>query len=189
MHQIEPFYNWRSLYVANEDEKSPFFKHYNNEVFFEHAIYNHYIHPQWDYFGSQTLYAKLLYTNYETGYAIIELFGEWNDVLYNDIMYFYRNVIEILLEAGIRYFILLGENVLNFHSEDTDYYEEWFENLDDGWIVGINFSEHVRNEFSESSIDQYVGFGGTFNEMAWRTLFPDQLFEWINAAMNKRLQM
>ena len=189
MHEIEPYYNWRELYVASEDDKSPFFGHTNSEVYFEHRIYNYIIHPQWDSFGSQTLYTKLLYTNYETGYAILEMFGEWNDVLYNDIMFFYRNVIETLLENGIRYFIIIGENVFDFHSGDTDYYDEWFDNIEDGWILGINFRQHVQQEFSGVSIDQYIGFGGVFNEINWRTLLPDQLFSLLDQMIAKRLSM
>ena len=56
------------------------------------------------------------------------MFGEWNDTLHNDIMFFKRNVIDHLIGQGIRKFILLGENLLNFHgSRDDEYYEEWFE--------------------------------------------------------------
>ncbi len=187
MHEIEPFYNWRELYIASEDKQSPFFNYTNSEVYFEHQIYNYYIHPQWDYFGSQTLYTKLLYTNYQSNYCILEMFGEWNDVLYNDVMYLYRNVVEPLLEAGIKYFTLIGENVLNFHSGDTDYYEEWFDNIEEGWIIGINFRNHIRNEFCLASIDQYIGFGGKFDDFSWRNFLPDQLFGMIDTLIMKRL--
>ncbi len=189
MHEIEPFYSWRELYLACEDEKSPFFGYQNSEVFYEHVIYDRYIHPQWDYFGSQTLYTKLLYANYNKAFCIFEMFGEWNDILYNDVMFFYRNVVEPMLDEEIRYFILLGENVLNFHSGDTDYYEEWFDNIEKGWIIGINFRDHVRSEFSSSFIDQYIAFGGKFDEMPWRNFFPDQLFDHIDTVIVKRLQM
>ena len=74
MHNLEPFYNWRELYVASEDERSPFFGRQNSEVWYENVIYDHYIHPRWDYFGSQTLYLKLLFVQYEQQYCIIELF-------------------------------------------------------------------------------------------------------------------
>ncbi len=172
MHNLEPFYNWRELYVASEDERSPFFGRQNSEVWYEHVIYNHYIHPQWDYFGSQTLYLKLLFVQYQQQYCIIELFGEWNDVLYNDVMFLYRNVIEELMEQGIKYFILIGENVFDFHSDTDDYFAEWFDNLDDGWIIGINFRHHVKQEFKEANIDQYLIFGGEFDELAWRMAHP-----------------
>ncbi len=188
MHTIEPFYSWRDIYVASEDEKSPFYGRQNSEVFFEHVIYDHYIHPQWDYFGSQTLYLKLLYTDYDLKFCIIELFGEWNDVLYNDIMFLYRNVIEELMEQGIQYFILIGENVLDFHSDTDDYYAEWFDNLDEGWIIALNFRDHVREEFEMANIDYFLTFGGGFDEFAWRTLSPAQLFSHLEDQITKRLQ-
>ena len=188
MHNLEPYYNWRELYVASEDERSPFFGRQNSELYFEHAIYNHYIHPQWDHFGSQTLYLKLLFVQYEQQYAIIELFGEWNDVLYNDVMYLYRNVVEELMEQGIKYFILIGENVLDFHSDTDDYFAEWFDNLGDGWIIGLNFRHHVKQEFKEANIDQYLIFGGEFDELAWRKFLPQQLFERLNDWVSKQLR-
>ncbi len=187
MHNLEPFYNWRELYVASEDERSPFFGRQNSEIWYEHVIYNHYIHPQWDYFGSQTLYLKLLFVQYQQQYCIIELFGEWNDVLYNDIMFLYRNVIEELMEQGIKYFILIGENVFDFHSDTDDYFAEWFDNLDDGWIIGINFRHHVKQEFKEANIDQYLIFGGEFDELPWRSLFPEQLYGRLNDWVTKQL--
>ena len=180
MHEIEPFYRWREFYIASEDERSPFYGYKNSEVWYEHAIYDHYIHPQWDFFGSQTLYIKILFVHYDLHFAVIELFGEWNDILYNDIMYLYRNVIEELLQQGIQYFILIGENVLDFHADTDDYFAEWFDQLDDGWIVGLNFRQHVRDEFQQANIGQYLIFGGAFNEFSWRKLLPEQLFNMLN---------
>lgn len=187
MHNIEPFYSWRNLYIAAEDERSPFYGTQNSEVFFEHSIYDHYIHPQWDHFGSQTLYLKLLFVDYEKQYTIIELFGEWNDVLYNDIMFLYRNVVEELMDQGIQYFILIGDNILDFHADTDDYYAEWFDNLIDGWIVALNFRDHVREEFQMANIDHFLAFGGQFDKFAWRTLRPDQLFGLVNDQIMKRL--
>jgi hypothetical protein len=113
--------------------------------------------------------------------------GEWNDTLYNDIMYLYRNVIEILVEQDIKYFILIGENVLEFHSDITDYYEEWFDNVEDGWIIGLNFRDHVLKEFMDANIDYYIAFGGRFGEMVWRKYLPDQLFEVLDNLITRRL--
>jgi hypothetical protein len=189
MHEIEPYYSWRSLYIAADDPNSPFYGKQYSEFEFTDTIYNYVIHPQWDKFESNTLYLKILYVSYESHYCVIELFGEWNDILYNDIMFLYRNVIETLLENDIRYFILIGENVLNFHSDTADYYEEWFDNLDDGWIVGLNFRDHVVHEFSVANLDYYIAFGGRFDMFPWRTLLPDQLFRLLDELMIKRLEM
>jgi len=56
MHDIEPYYKWREYYVASEDEQSPFYGRTYDEFKFTKKIYNYFIHPQWDYIGSQTLY-------------------------------------------------------------------------------------------------------------------------------------
>ena len=187
MHELEPYYNWQHLYQASLDRRSPFYGKQNSEVYFEHTIYNYFIHPQWDDFGSQTLYLKLLYADYDQQYCIIELLGEWNDILYNDVMYLYRNVIEDLLEQEIKYFILIGENVLDFHSDTDDYYAEWFDNIADGWIIGINFRKHVIKEFCDTNIDQFIAFGGGFDAFEWRKLQPEQLFSFLSNLIIKRL--
>ena len=101
--------------------------------------------------GSATLYLKILYVNYDNGYCIIELLGEWNDCLYNDIMYLKRNIADDLMANGINKFILIGENVLNFHASDNDYYQEWFDDIEDGWISLVNFQDHVLLEMETLS--------------------------------------
>ena len=65
MHDIEPFWNWRHKYTSEEDERSPFFGEEHSEIYFTQAIYNHLIHPQWDNFGSSTLYLKIIFAEYE----------------------------------------------------------------------------------------------------------------------------
>jgi hypothetical protein len=188
MHDIEPHYSWRHFYIASEDERSPFYKREYSEFEFSNAVYNYLIHPQWDEFGSSTLYLKLLFADYERGFCIIELIGEWNDYLYNDIMYLKRNVIEHLVAEGITKFILVGENVLNFHHSEDDYYQEWFDEIEDGWIVGINFRDHVIKEFEQGNLDYYLALGGRFNGLAWRTADPVKLFHLVEQLITKRLQ-
>jgi hypothetical protein len=189
MHEIEPHYLWRNLYIASEDPRSPFYEREYSEIFYTQAIYDHYIHPQWDEFGSPTLFIKILYADYETGYAIIEMLGEWNDTLHNDIMFLKRNVIELLTAEGINKFVLIGENVLNFHSSDDCYYEEWFEevNDEDGWIALLNFRDHILREFSNANVDSYFLMGGRLSEVAWRTAAPDRLFQRVEEMVMKRL--
>ena len=125
MHDIEPFYNWQHLYLAEEDPESIYFGEQHSEFEFSQTIYNYYIHPQWDSFGSSTLYLKILFVDYEQTYCIIEFIGEWNDAIYSDSMTLKRNIIDDLIAKGIYKFILITENVMNFHSGDVDYYEEW----------------------------------------------------------------
>ena len=164
MHDIEPYYQWRDRYIAAEDEQSPFYGMQYDEFSYTKKIYNYLIHPQWDEFGSPTLYMKVLYTDYDMGQAIIELIGEWNDCLTNDIMHLKRNVIDPMLKSGINRYCLICENVLNFHGSDECYYEEWFEEVAErgGWVALINTLEHVAQEMCESRLQDYVLLGGCF---------------------------
>lgn len=154
---------------------------------FTHQIYDHVIHPQWDDMGSETLFLKILFADYESGYCIIELMGEWNDCLHNDVMTLKRDVIDPLLRAGIQKYILIGENVLNFHSGDDCYYEEWFEDVEDGWIATLNFRPHVLHEMGTINIDQFLVQGGELADFGWRTYAPSQLFEKIRQIVDRRL--
>lgn len=187
MHQLEPFYLWRDDYIAAEDKLSPFYKTEYSEFYFDKQIYNYLIHPQWDTFGSNTLYIKVLFTDYDRGYAIIELIGEWNDAINNDIMLLKREILELMIDEGVNKFILIGENVLNYHTSDDSYYEELFQDVEDGWIVGINFQDHVINEFKKNNIDYYINFGGDLDDLPWRTLKPLQFYKKVEELLTKRL--
>ncbi|MFO8234150.1 MAG: hypothetical protein R6U04_01915 [Bacteroidales bacterium] len=189
MHNIEPYYSWRIYYTAENDESSPFFGREHSEFYFTHSIYDHYIHPQWDYFGSETLFIKIIYADYNNGFVIIELLGEWNDCLFNDVMYLKRNVIEILIEQGINKFILIGENVFNFHSLEDSYYQEWAEEIEDGWIAALNFRDHVKQEFFSERLDSYINMGGNFDYyIDWRSYKPQELFARIKNELMHRLE-
>jgi hypothetical protein len=187
MHTIEPYYNWREIYQAEEDALSPFYGREYSEFEFSNTIYNYYIHPQWDSIGSPTLFVKILYADYSGGHAIIELLGEWNDCINNDIMYLKRDIVDILIENGINKFILIGENVFNFHYSDESYYEEWFDDIEDGWIVLLNFREHILKEMKRARIDYYLVTGGKFNEFNWRKLSPERLIDEVDDMVTKRL--
>jgi len=187
MHAIEPYYQWLDLYQASEDEASPFYGRAYSEFEFTNTIYNYYIHPQWDDFGSQTLYTKILFADYEEGYAIMEFLGEWNDCINNDVMLLKREVIDLMTEAGITKFLLIGENVMNFHGSDDCYYEEWFGEVGDGWIVGLNFRAHVQQELASFNIDSYISLGGELDSFNWRRLKPRQLLEAVDGLVTRRL--
>ncbi len=188
MHLIEPHYSWRHLYISAEDKLSPFYGREYSEFEYTHTIYNYFIHPQWDEFGSPTLYIKILYADYKIKAAVIEMIGEWNDAINNDIMFFKRDVIENLMEQGINRFILLGDNVLNFHASDDCYYEEWSEEAGEGWIAALNFRPHVLQEFCKNNIDFYLVFGGELNDFIWRNYYPVQLIEAVQNIISRRLQ-
>jgi len=186
VHEIEPYYNWRHLYIAEEDPQSPFFGREYSEFHYSQTIYNFYIHPQWDDIGSPTLYIKVLFTDYEMGYAIIEMIGEWNDAIENDIMTFKRDVIDIMIKQGIYKYILIGENVLNFHSSDDCYYEEWMEDIEEegGWVVIIGLPEQSRYDFTRASIDRYVQL---IDLPDWRPFTPGNLFTKVDNILLRRL--
>lgn len=187
MHDIEPYFNWRHIYTAEEDERSPFYGRTYSEFEFTSTVYNYYIHPQWDDFGSRTLYMKILFADYEQQFVIIELIGEWNDAIENDIMTLKRDIIDKLEIEGITKYILIAENVLNFHSGDKDYYSEWFEEVTDenGWIVIINMPEATQQDFRKRKLNYYLELMEIPN---WRAFKPEHLFAKIDDEISKRLE-
>lgn len=187
MHNIEPYYNWLKYYDPAADDRSPFFgKQYNHDVYSE-TIYGYYIDPAWDSFGSETLYLKILFADYHEGYAVIEFIGEWNDAINNDIMTLKRNILELMLAEDLNKFILIGENILNFHGSDDSYYEEWFEEVGDGWIAGVSFPQFVQDELRKFNVDQYINLGGTLQIDQWRTLRPQNFCELVGNLIQRRL--
>lgn len=187
MHQIEPYHNWTKYYDSALDDRLPFFgKEYNYEVYSE-TIYGYYIDPAWDSVGSETLYVKVLYTDYNLQFTVIELIGEWNDAINNDIMTLKRNLLEFFTKEGIKKFILIGENVMNFHGSDDAYYEEWFDDVEDGWIAAVSFPDFVLEEMEKFRIDQYVNMGGTLQIDNWRTMLPLNFFDIVDKLIQRRL--
>ncbi len=176
MHDIEPYFNWRHLYVAEEDPLSPFYGRQYSEFEFSQTVYNYYIHPQWDDFGSRTLYIKILYADYEHQFAILEFIGEWNDAIENDIMTLRREVTDRLYAKGIKKFILIGDNILNMHSDEDDYYAEWYDELKDynGWVTMLNLPEQSKHDFNVTKLDRYI----TLLELPqWRSLKPEIILQ------------
>ncbi len=182
MHDIEPYFKWRQYYVSSEDKKSPFFGREYSEFTFTNKVYNYFIHPQWDTIGSSTLYVKVLFVDYDEHYALIELIGEWNDCLNNDIMFLKRHFADHLIDQGITKFILFCDNVLNFHASDDSYYEEWWDDIKDeqGWICMVNTLDHVLQEMESNKIQFYSGIGNHFNSINWRKGNPKITYQEIN---------
>ena len=190
MHDIEPYYHWRDQYISAEDDRSPFFGRVYDEFTFRNKIYNYFIHPQWDGFGSATLYTKILYADYDEHFAIMEFIGEWNDCLSNDIMFLKRDVVDEMKTQGITKFILVCENVLNFHGSDNSYYEEWYDDVveEGGWITFINTLDHVSQEMADTDIQFYASFGTPFNNINWRTQKPKVLYQAIESLINGQIR-
>jgi len=190
MHDIEPYYKWRELYVAADDENSPLYGSTYNEFQFTKKIYNYFIHPQWDDMGSQTLYLKILFVDYAEQYAIIELIGEWNDCIHNDISILKRKIADKLENQEIYRFIILCDNVLNFHASDDSYYEEWREDVscEGGWISFVNLQEHVLSEMLQVNLNYYVNLGDNFNDIPWRSYNPKTLLAHIEVRIAKSIK-
>ncbi|SFV28929.1 hypothetical protein [Thermoflavifilum thermophilum] len=186
MYDIEPFYNWRHLYAAEEDEFSIFYGRQHDEFHFTQTVYNYYIHPQWDSFGAANLYLKVLFADYDYNYAIIEMMGEWNDCIENDIMTLKRKVIDHMIARGIYKFILITENIFNFHASDDCYYQEWWEDVQEkgGWIAVLNMPEYVAQEFNRIHLYQYIHL---LEQNNWRTFQPQHLFHFVDNQMIKML--
>ncbi|HNA57721.1 MAG TPA: hypothetical protein PLJ43_06350 [Chitinophagales bacterium] len=102
-------------------------------------------------------------------------------------MFLKRDVIDELKYAGIHKFILIGENVLNFHGGDEDYYEEWFDEIEDGWVACLNFREHVEAEMISAHIDRYFLIGAPFNDINWRKYKPQALAFLVEQYMQKKI--
>src|SRR5438876_7446125 len=96
-----------------------------------------------------------------------------------------REVIDVFFHQRITKFILIAENVLNFHSGDKDYYQEWFEEVTDenGWVVILNMPEQTQYDFKRAKLHRYIELIELDN---WRTYKPFHLFKKIDSQMQKR---
>ena len=190
MHDIAPWFGWRDDYAAEKDSKSPFYKKTYDEFKFTSQIYNYYIYPQWDFFGSETLYCKILYVSYLNKYALIELIGEWNDCIGNDIMFLKRDLADVFIKKGISKFVIFCDNVLNYHGDDDSYYEEWYDDVqdEDGWICLVNTFDHVLSEMKKFRLHYYLNFGPEYNDMNWRVKKPAYIVEELENIMNNRIK-
>jgi len=176
MHQIEPFYLWRDIYSSDRDPNALNYGSEYSEFHYTNRVYNYLLHPQWDNFGSDTLFYKLLYADYEQEFCIIELIGEWNDAINNDIMLLKAELIDHLIDLGIQNFAIIAENVLNFHAVSDDYYQEWKEDIEGGIYI-INALPQVIDELDDYRLKHYLTYGGRLNEIEWRSIKPDNLLE------------
>jgi hypothetical protein len=142
--------------MAEEDTRSPFFGREYSEFQFTQTVYNYYIHPQWD------------------------------DAIENDVMTLKREIIDRLIAHGIRKFILIGENVLNFHSSDDCYYEEWYEDVSEegGWVTILGLPEQSRYDFTRAGVNRYV-FLTDVEE--WRTYSALNLYTKLDNLMMRRI--
>ena len=137
------------------------------------------------------LFVDTLFVDYEKTFAIIELFGEWNDCVENDVMYLKRNIVDKMLKKGIHKYILICDNLLVYHAGDEDYYEEWIEDINEerGWICLLNTNDPVYSELKTYRRSNYLSFGGELKEVNWRLYKPGPLFKLIDGMLNANAQI
>jgi hypothetical protein len=186
-HEIEPFYGWLSLYNHEQDPHSPFHEVEHNLFYFDRSINSIPAHPLWDTIGSESLLIKILYASYDEGFAVIELFGEWNDLYDNDYKLLAENCLTYLIDHGIRHFILVCENVFHAYLESDDYYEALQEELEEGWICLLRPRRELLEELEEYGMAHYFYHSPMLDEVAWRKLKPVQLFQLVASRMRKLL--
>jgi hypothetical protein len=99
-----------------------------------------------------------------------------------------REVLDKLMAEGIIKFILIAENVFNFHSGDKDYYEELYEELsdEDGWAVLVNFHPAAQHDFLLRKLNRYIEL---MEISAWRTYKPEHFFQFIDQKLSQRLDL
>jgi len=152
-----------------------------------HRMYDFVIHPEWDSIGCETLYVKLLFTDYDQGFAVIELLGEWNDAVHNDVMEVKRRLADPLHVQGIDKFLFLADNLLNFHGGEEDYYAEWAEDCEAGWIVLLNARDHVLQDLRTARLSSYLWAGERYRFSGWRIQDPLALCQAVDLLIQKQL--
>jgi hypothetical protein len=77
--------------------------------------------------------------------------------------------------------------VLNFHSSDDSYYEDWYDQVRDqgGWIVILDMPEQTQYDFKRAHLTKYIGL---LTYHAWRANQPQHLFSAIDNMILRRLK-
>jgi hypothetical protein len=187
LHEIEPFYGWLPLYSHEADEHSPFHTTQHNLFEYDRRIYTYPAHPLWDSIESESLLVKILYANYDEGYAIVELLGEWNDLHENDFKLLCEKCLTYLVDGGVRRFILICENVFNVYLDADDYYEAFTDELDGGWMCLLRARPAVLDEMTRYRISPYFYWNPALDELRWRKLKPWELLAVVEQGMNRLL--
>lgn len=188
LYEVEPYYGWLPFYSHDKDPFSPYHKVEHNLFYLDRTMNNIPVHPLWDTIGSESLLVKILFADYQTGYAVVELFGEWNDLFENDYKLLAERCLTYLIDQGIQRFIFICENVFHIYLESDDYYEALQEELEGGWISLIRPRDRVLEEMQDYQIDHYFYHSPILDEVPWRKLKPFQLYAMVEARMGKVLE-
>jgi hypothetical protein len=81
---------------------------------------------------------------------------------------------------------LVGENVLNFHSGDDAYYEDWHEELKDeaGWAVMLNLPTQSKYDFNQAHLSRYLPL---IELPQWRSLQPEMILQIVEQELHHQL--
>ncbi len=188
LRDIEPFFGWLAEYSHDQDNRSPFHEVEHNLFEYDRRIYNIPAHPFWDDFGSESLLVKILYADYREGFAILELFGEWNDLFDNDFKLLAENCLTYLIDHGIRQFILICENVFHGYFQSDDYYQALQDELEDGWICAIRLREELQEEMVRYGINGYVFWSPYLDDVVWRKTKPQQLYRFVTSRLQNLIE-
>ncbi|MBX3101122.1 MAG: hypothetical protein KF690_01280 [Bacteroidetes bacterium] len=186
---LEPFDGWLFIYSHDQDERSPFHEVEHNLFAYDRRIYTFDAHPLWDNIESESLLVKILYAQYDEGYAILELLGEWNDLHENDFRLLWDNCLHPLVTEGIYRFILICENVFNIYPDADDYYQNAQEELaeGEGWLCLLRARPQVLEELEAYGIGQYFFYSPLLESLRWRKLKPWQVYAQVRDQLEGRL--
>jgi hypothetical protein len=187
MHELRPHSGWENRYRATEDPRCPFYLEQGAPELGYHRMYDFVIHPEWDSVGCETLFVKQIFADYEQGYVVLELIGEWNDAVHNDVMEVKRRFADPLLAQGVDKFLLIADNLLNFHAGESDYYAEWAEETEGGWVVILNARDHVLQDLTDARLTRYVWAGERYRFGAWRAQDPLALCQGVDQMIQRQL--
>lgn len=184
---VEPFYGWLHLYSHDRDEHSPFHAVEHNLFEYDRHVYNFPAHPTWDHIDSESLLVKILYADYTRGFAVLEFLGEWNDLHENDFKLLRANCLDLLAAAGIVRYVFVLENVFHIYLDQPDYYEEFMDQLDGGWLVLLGARAEVQQDVVEYGLSDYFFWSAALDALNWRKMNPWHLLERIELVMSRLL--
>jgi hypothetical protein len=97
-----------------------------------------------------------------------------------------RYVLEPFESESIHKFILIAENVLNFHSDGTDYYDELSQELREsgGWVVCLNMPYQSEIEFKQAGNHHFIEL---YNIPEWRSYRPFHLLRKVESLIGPHL--
>ena len=77
--------------------------------------------------------------------------------------------------------------MLNFHSSDDSYYEDWRESVieEGGWVVIVDMPSQSQHDFKKARLTNYVAL---LDFPQWRTLKPELVFQQVDDWMIRQLQ-